>query len=303
MNIIFSRKGFDSASGGIPSPILPDGTLLSLPIPYPFGPHRFAELRGPHDTSYGALLRQLGWRHRRHGRAWRSGSPVCHLDPDLRPNTIERPSGWRPIFGQVGIGQSQLTPYDIRVGDLFLFFGLFRRAEWQQRKLRFVADARPLHVLYGWLRVGEILTANTHAVRDRIVKKYPWVTGHPHVEDMDSWQQRIGPMGPNRLYLSADAANGAGILRLAQDTTLSAPGLSASRWKLFDWCGNRRNSAFSRCATAASWRDHEPQPYFDTHVGRWQELVVPVDTYPGAQAWAENLIERFGTSTVPFRKG
>ncbi len=33
MQIILSRKGFDSASGGGPSPILPDGTLLSLPIP------------------------------------------------------------------------------------------------------------------------------------------------------------------------------------------------------------------------------------------------------------------------------
>ena len=33
MKIILSRKGFDTTSGGCPSPILPDGTLLSLPIP------------------------------------------------------------------------------------------------------------------------------------------------------------------------------------------------------------------------------------------------------------------------------
>jgi hypothetical protein len=33
MKVILSRKGFDSASGGMPSPILPDGTLISLPIP------------------------------------------------------------------------------------------------------------------------------------------------------------------------------------------------------------------------------------------------------------------------------
>ena len=30
--IILSRKGFDSSNGGIPSPIMPDGTLLSMPI-------------------------------------------------------------------------------------------------------------------------------------------------------------------------------------------------------------------------------------------------------------------------------
>jgi len=33
MKVILSRKGMDSESGVMPSPILPDGTLLSLPIP------------------------------------------------------------------------------------------------------------------------------------------------------------------------------------------------------------------------------------------------------------------------------
>ncbi len=31
--LILSRKGFDSKAGGCPSPIFPDGTLYSLPIP------------------------------------------------------------------------------------------------------------------------------------------------------------------------------------------------------------------------------------------------------------------------------
>jgi hypothetical protein len=31
--VILSRKGFDSSCGGYPSPILPDGTMISLPIP------------------------------------------------------------------------------------------------------------------------------------------------------------------------------------------------------------------------------------------------------------------------------
>jgi hypothetical protein len=33
MRIILSRKGFDTEYGQMPSPIMPDGTLLSLPIP------------------------------------------------------------------------------------------------------------------------------------------------------------------------------------------------------------------------------------------------------------------------------
>lgn len=33
MKIILSRKGFDSGNGGFPSPKMPDGTLLTMPIP------------------------------------------------------------------------------------------------------------------------------------------------------------------------------------------------------------------------------------------------------------------------------
>lgn len=33
MKFILSRKGFDSGYGGCASPILPDGTMLSIPIP------------------------------------------------------------------------------------------------------------------------------------------------------------------------------------------------------------------------------------------------------------------------------
>jgi len=37
MKVILSRKGFDSGYGGFPSPVLPDGTMLSLPIPVSSG--------------------------------------------------------------------------------------------------------------------------------------------------------------------------------------------------------------------------------------------------------------------------
>jgi hypothetical protein len=33
MKVMLFRKGWDSSSRGIPSPIMPDTTLLSLPIP------------------------------------------------------------------------------------------------------------------------------------------------------------------------------------------------------------------------------------------------------------------------------
>jgi hypothetical protein len=44
VKLILSRKGFDSASGGCPSPILPDGAMLALPIPDARSPLRYRDL-------------------------------------------------------------------------------------------------------------------------------------------------------------------------------------------------------------------------------------------------------------------
>lgn len=44
MKVVLSRKGFDSQYGGMPSPILPDETLLSLPIPSKSDDTKFTDL-------------------------------------------------------------------------------------------------------------------------------------------------------------------------------------------------------------------------------------------------------------------
>ena len=123
MKIILSRKGFDTGkkTGGIPSPIMPDGTLLSLPIQSDYDNLRFDELMWQGMT-YLDILSQL-----KHNRTW----TTCHLDPDIRPDVrafeIE---GWKPAFGQIGSAQGVLRNSDISENDLFLFFGLFQQTEW-----------------------------------------------------------------------------------------------------------------------------------------------------------------------------
>ena len=58
MKIILSRKGFDSSNGGISSPILPDGTLLSLPIPGKFDNLSFDDLNY-NGVSFSNILRLI----------------------------------------------------------------------------------------------------------------------------------------------------------------------------------------------------------------------------------------------------
>ena len=74
MKVILSRKGFDSANGGIPSPIMPDGTLLSLPIPLENENAAYSDI-GWSGMTYADILRQLNPKRQ---------YEKCHLDPDIR---------------------------------------------------------------------------------------------------------------------------------------------------------------------------------------------------------------------------
>jgi hypothetical protein len=109
VQLVLSRKGFDAGWGGRPSPILPDGRLLSIPIPEPRPAGSgvaYAHLRVPgENASYARLLRRLGIRAVRYPaaayRGERGGSVVrvplerarAHLDPDLEAATTERAPG------------------------------------------------------------------------------------------------------------------------------------------------------------------------------------------------------------------
>ena len=58
MKVILSRKGFDSKNGGYPNPILPDGRMVSLPIPIKYEHICYNNLR-LRDTTYYSLMKRL----------------------------------------------------------------------------------------------------------------------------------------------------------------------------------------------------------------------------------------------------
>ena len=72
--LIISRKGFDSGSGGCPSPIFPDGTMFSLPIPS--GDEEAFENLQHGDVDIASVVNGVT-----NGRM--SGQRRIHLDPDL----------------------------------------------------------------------------------------------------------------------------------------------------------------------------------------------------------------------------
>ena len=168
MKFVLSRKGFDSSAGGCPSPILPDGQTLSLPIP---GRDR--------RTPYSVLnTRTLDVCHLvsdlTRGRVRADAS--VHLDPDLESSARNRESGWLPAFGQDSNAQRHLDRAGVGLDDLFLFFGWFPEVEFNRGRYRYREHVPDLHVLFGWLRIGQScasvrtcsarLQGHPHAVRD-----------------------------------------------------------------------------------------------------------------------------------------
>ena len=123
MKIIISRKGFDNANGKCASPILPDGDMVSMPIPT--------------DESSGLKFEEIFYQGRTYAQMWKElsekayhlyPSGFCHLDPDIREDVrSEKIPGWKPAFGQTGAAQGYLQGQNVDVGDIFLFLEHFIR--------------------------------------------------------------------------------------------------------------------------------------------------------------------------------
>ncbi len=149
MRVIFSRKGVDSATGRCASPLIGERPV-SLPIP----------TRKPSPTRYGQLNADL--RAQAHDLNT-SGKRPCHLNPDIDPTAIDsRPAGWRGALGQVSRALSHLRNQRVTTGDLFLFWGLYRQAEFVDGVWRYRGPRR--HVVFGWLHVEAVCDLNDNGL-------------------------------------------------------------------------------------------------------------------------------------------
>jgi hypothetical protein len=69
MKVILSRKGFDSGYGGYPSPILPSGEMVSLPIPYQKNDIRYSDVKTGESTCFN-LMKDLELTEIKSGGEW-----------------------------------------------------------------------------------------------------------------------------------------------------------------------------------------------------------------------------------------
>ena len=270
MKIILSRKGFDSSNGGCPSPILPDGTLLSMPIPSNDA-ESYDDLCYNGET-YSDILKQLKPNPR---------EPFlnCHVDPDIRDNNRKAAIvGWKPAFGQCEAAQGLLSNAKVEKGDIFLFFGWFRQVEKHNGSYRFVSrknggfyDHADMHIIYGYMQIGDMLS-NGHDLA-----KYSW---HPHSAFVERNVVNNAIYTPTETLSLLPKLRGYGTLDYRKDRVLTMEGKSRGTWNDLPFLrpehtyGKRKNSAKGEGL------------YYS---GIWQELVVYESE--GLIDWAKSVIK------------
>jgi len=218
MKVILSRKGFDSKFGGCASPILPDGTLFSLPIPSKQDRIKYSDISYEGKSIY-EIIKEI------HPRSRIKEYWNCHLDPDIRDYGIVEP--WSPLFGQADKAQTHLENQGIGKGDLFLFFGWFRQTELVGGTLRFCKNAPDKHILLGYLQI--------EAAYRTFDELPPQLSHHPHatLECYAAYKNCIYS-ATERQFLKP-AHQGYGTFKYHPSLVLTKEGESRSKWLLPDF--------------------------------------------------------------------
>lgn len=266
MKLVLSRKGFDSVAGGVPSPILEDGTMISLPIPERGATVTYDELK-PRGYDLGAIVEDLT-------RGRLSRRTRVHLDPMIEPHSPNKRSHWVPAFGQAGAAQKHLSNQGVSVGDLFLFFGWFRRVERIRGNWRYCWRAPDLNMIFGWLKVGRVIDPS---LQDPIAG----LERHPHFDGT--------PRMHNCVYVASSAKNGGILPRYDSALQMTAPGKGRSVWRLPQWFYPKGREPLTYHGQRNRWRRNADYVLLKT-VGRGQEFVLDTAQYPEAEGWVNDLL-------------
>jgi len=196
VKIIFSRKGFDSSAGGCPSLIFPDGSLFSIPIPSSKDDFFYSDLEFFYEgNSIQSILNDITGEKITNGSTYQCDyslkSQRCHYDPMPIQNGVQI------VFGQAGGSESHLRKQHIEKGDIFLFYGWFKQVEKNKDSWQYKAGAKDIHLVWGWMSIGEMINLDDLPQREMVHDQYPNLAGHPHLAP---WRN-----SPNRIYLSGDS--------------------------------------------------------------------------------------------------
>ena len=252
---------------------------MSFPIPTDSSSKITYDDISMNGESVGKIVEDLSNRNVEHHR-------FAHLDPDLNELAYPRLPGWRPLFGAGSAAHSHLKTNGVAIGDVFLFFGWFRQTELINGRYRFVKGAPDLHIIFGWLQIGAIVTTEEEVM-------LPWAKYHHHFRP---------PLYPNdAVYVSRSrlelnglkkGMKGGGVFGMyREELRLTCPDQpKRSLWRLPKWFYPQNRPPLTHHTDMSRWRLEDDSALLQS-VGRGQEFVLEADRYPKAIAWVRGLIE------------
>ena len=199
MKIIFSRKGFDSTAGGSASLIFPDATLFSIPIPSTEDDHFYSELPFQYEgDSIQSILNELTGKRIKNNRQlscdFSQKQQRCHYDPMLIPHANKF------VLGQAANAESHLQNQCVGIGDIFLFYGWFRKIEKIGGRWQYSPSSRDIQLIWSWMKIGDTLDVRTQCQREQAKINSPFLHLHPHLAD----SPEMPNPSANRVYISEE---------------------------------------------------------------------------------------------------
>ncbi len=290
MKIILSRKGFDSNNGGYPCPILPDGRLVSLPIPGKSGFH-YHEVHVDSTHTYFDIMHQLSSTIKINGVTKKFVRKFeCHLDPDLIFDAQQfRHQDWKPLFGQVGSAGGHLRNMKVGPQDIFLFFGWFKQTRIAtDGRLKFKPNAPDLHLLFGYLQVERVVKADSEYVAPT------WMGDHPHLGQLFRKKTNNTIYIARKNLIAKPELPGAGAFTFCNKLVLTSPeARKRTAWKLPDFFQNCRipyinpNGKSDRFSGSSNGFVN-----VNANIGQVQELVITDENQDNSKIvdWAYDKI-------------
>lgn len=283
MKIILSRKGFDSgkSSGCFPSPILPNGKIISFPIPSSDSCLSWDDIE-TEDIDLKEIIKDL--------LPADFLNKSLHLDPDLNRKKEKRINGWRPALGQVKAAAGHLLNQQVREGDLFLFLGWFRRTRKNAQTGKWEYYGPDFHALFGWLEISNVI--NVKEMKD--LESYPFLSIHPHYYVPEKGNHNLIFIAKEQSDFIPNSFGGGMFNQFSSDLILTKQGRSRSIWSLpkyFD-ARNMPEHAMSYHRNLMRWEDDsDNQRVILKTVARGQEFVLNTQYFPEVKKWAINLIK------------
>ncbi len=261
MKVIFSRKGFDSGSGGGASPII-NGRPISLPIPAVPNSIQHSATRYV-DIGYGDIVATM------YGPRI-TAETYCHHDPFFTEDG-------RCAFGQEAAAQGHLANQGVGLGDIFLFFGLFSDVRGQDRH----------HRIFGYLEIEQILRPGAHPDRADAPN---WAKDHPHFIVTDPDKGRYNSNNSVYLGRGGTALHSSDLLRMTAPKAENPAGL-VSLWSVPPWL---REIGMTYHQKASRWSKDNT---LLRSVGRGQEFICKVQDHTNARKWLNEILAEIDSPT------